>query len=39
MTGLEAMAAIRTEFPDANIIILTTYESDVRDAIKMGARA
>jgi DNA-binding NarL/FixJ family response regulator len=39
MTGLEAMAAIRTEFPDAKIIILTTYESDVRDAIKMGARA
>src|ERR1700722_11832624 len=39
MTGLEAMAAIRTEFPDAKIIILTTYESDVRDAIKMGPRA
>ena len=34
MTGLEAMAAIRTEFPDAKIIILTTYESDVRDAIR-----
>jgi DNA-binding NarL/FixJ family response regulator len=39
MTGLEAMAAIRTEFPDAKIIILAIYESDVRDAIKMGARA
>lgn len=39
MTGLEAMAAIRTEFPDAKIIILTTYESDVGDAIRMGARA
>jgi DNA-binding NarL/FixJ family response regulator len=39
MTGLEAMAAIRAEFPDAKIIILTTYETDVRDAVKMGARA
>ncbi len=39
MNGLEAMAAIRTEFPDAKIIVLTTYESDVQDALKMGARA
>ena len=39
MNGMEAMAAIRTEFPDAKIIILTTYESDVQDAMKLGARA
>jgi two-component system, NarL family, response regulator len=39
MNGLEAMAAIRAEFPDAKIIILTTYESDVQDAMKLGARA
>jgi DNA-binding NarL/FixJ family response regulator len=29
MNGLEAMVGIRNEFPDAKIIILTTYESDV----------
>jgi DNA-binding NarL/FixJ family response regulator len=39
MNGLEAMAAIRKEFPEAKIIILTTYENDVRDAMKLGARA
>ena len=39
MNGLDAMVAIRKEFPDAKIIILTTYESDVKDAIKLGARA
>src|SRR5262244_2491374 len=39
MNGLEAMVAIRKEFPEAKIIILTTYERDVRDAMKMGARA
>src|SRR5215467_32225 len=39
MSGLEAMVAIREEFPDAKIIILTTYESDVQDAMKLGARA
>jgi len=39
MNGLEAMVAIRKEFPDAKIIILTTYESDVGDAMKLGARA
>jgi len=39
MNGLEAMAAIRTEFPDAKIIVLTTYESEVQDAMKLGARA
>ena len=39
MNGLEAMTAIRKEFPDAKIIILTTYESDVQGAMKLGARA
>ena len=39
MNGLEALAAICAEFPDAKIIVLTTYESDVQDAIKLGARA
>jgi len=39
MNGLEAMVAIRKEFPDAKIIILTTYESDIGDAMKLGARA
>src|SRR5215470_8543136 len=39
MNGLDAMVAIRKEFPDAKIIILTTYESDVQGAMKLGARA
>ena len=39
MNGLDAMAAIRSEFPDAKIIMLTTYESDFQNAVKMGARA
>src|SRR5215472_16901258 len=39
MNGLEAMVAIRKEFPNAKIIILTTYESDVQGAMKPGARA
>ena len=39
MNGLDAMVAIRKEFPDAKIIILTTYESDVKDAVQLGARA
>jgi len=33
------MIAIRKEFPDAKIIILTTYESDVQGAIKLRAGA
>ena len=33
------MIAFRKEYPEAKIIILTTYESDVGAAIKMGARA
>jgi DNA-binding NarL/FixJ family response regulator len=39
MNGLDAMAAIRNEFPDARIIILTTYDSDVKSAMNGGARA
>ena len=39
MNGLEAMIAIRNEFPEAKIIVLTTYESDVQSAMKLGARA
>jgi DNA-binding NarL/FixJ family response regulator len=30
MTGLEAMEAIRGEFPEARIIVLTTYTGDVQ---------
>ena len=39
MNGLEAMIAIRNEFPAAKIIILTTYENDVEGAMKLGAQA
>jgi len=39
MNGLDAMAAILAEFPDARVIILTTFVSDVQDAVKLGARA
>ena len=41
MNGLDAMLAIRGEFPDARIIVLTTYTGDVqaRRAIQAGARA
>jgi DNA-binding NarL/FixJ family response regulator len=39
MNGLDALIAIRTEFPDARVIVLTTYEGDVHilRAIKAGA--
>jgi DNA-binding NarL/FixJ family response regulator len=39
--GLDAIVAIRNEFPDALIIVLTTYTGDVQAlrAIKAGARA
>jgi len=38
--GIDAMIAIRSEFPDARIIILTTYEGDVEiyRALEAGAR-
>src|SRR6476620_5278189 len=41
MNGLDAMIAIRGEFADARIIVLTTYTGDVqaRRAIQAGARA
>jgi DNA-binding NarL/FixJ family response regulator len=40
MSGLDAMIAIRAEFPDARIIVLTTYIGDaqVQRALKAGAR-
>jgi DNA-binding NarL/FixJ family response regulator len=41
MNGLGAMLAIRSEFPDARIIVLTTYTGDIQvlRALKAGARA
>jgi DNA-binding NarL/FixJ family response regulator len=41
MSGIDALSAIRGEFPEARIIVLTTYEGDVRvfQALKAGARA
>jgi DNA-binding NarL/FixJ family response regulator len=41
MNGIEAMIAIRSEFPNARIIVLTTYAGDVQAvrALKAGARA
>jgi len=39
LDGVEAIAAIRNEFPKARIIVLTTYSGDVQAlrAIKAGA--
>ena len=39
MSGIEAMIAIRTEFPDARIIMLTTFEgdADIRRSLEAGA--
>ena len=41
ISGIDAMIAIRTEFPKARIIILTTFESDSesRRALAEGACA
>lgn len=41
MNGLEALTTIRGEFPEARIIVLTTYTGDVQvlRAMKVGARA
>jgi DNA-binding NarL/FixJ family response regulator len=39
MSGLDAMVAIRNEFPDARIIVLTTYSGAVQGAMDVGARA
>ena len=40
MNGLDAITAIRGEFPDAKIIVLTTYKGDVQilRALKAGAQ-
>jgi DNA-binding NarL/FixJ family response regulator len=40
MNGLDALAAIRGEFPDAKVIVLTTYTGDVQilRALKSGAQ-
>jgi DNA-binding NarL/FixJ family response regulator len=39
MTGLEATAAIRAEFPEARIIVLTTYTGDVQVSRALHAGA
>lgn len=40
MNGIDTMIAIRTEFPEARIIMLTTFEGDVdiQRALEAGAR-
>src|SRR6202051_3304213 len=40
LSGIDAMMAIRAEFPDARIILLTTFEGDVeiKRALEAGAR-
>jgi len=39
--GIEALIAIRAEFPDARVVVLTTYKGDVQAmrALKAGAQA
>lgn len=41
MNGIDTMTAILSEYPDARIIVLTTYSGDVQilRALKAGARA
>ena len=41
MSGIDAIIAIRTEFPEAKIIVLTTYAGDAlaHRALKAGAQA
>jgi DNA-binding NarL/FixJ family response regulator len=41
MSGIDVLIAIRNEFPEARIIMLTTFEGDVeiRRALEAGARA
>ena len=41
LNGIEAIKQIRSEFPDARIIVLTTYRGDAKvlAALKAGARA
>jgi len=40
LSGLDVIIAIRSEFPDARVIVLTTFEGDVdvQRALKAGAR-
>ena len=40
LSGIDTMIAIRTEFPDARIVMLTTFEGDVeiQRALQAGAR-
>jgi len=40
MSGIDALIAIRAEFPEARVVMLTTFEGDVeiRRALKAGAR-
>jgi DNA-binding NarL/FixJ family response regulator len=39
MSGIDSMSAIRSEFPDARIVVLTTFEGDVeiQRALEAGA--
>ncbi len=39
MSGLETIATIRAEFPDARIVVLTTYSGDVQAAAALKAGA
>ena len=41
MSGIDALSAIRGEFPEARVIVLTSYAGDVQvsRALKAGARA
>lgn len=39
MSGIEAISAIRTEFPNARIIVLTTYAGDAQAAAALKAGA
>ena len=41
MNGIDALIAIHNEFPDARVIVLTTYESDTQflRALKAGELA
>jgi DNA-binding NarL/FixJ family response regulator len=40
MSGIDTMIAIRTEFPEARVIVLTTFEGDaeIQRALEAGAR-
>ncbi len=40
LSGIDAMIAIRAEFPEARVIMLTTFEGDVeiQRALEAGAR-